>query len=79
MTEEELKEAMEATSEWAEHRRTIQSHEAACEKQRTLETMAKELRKSGADLWTARLKASDALWATREHKAYWKLWKEENQ
>ena len=78
MTEEELKKAMEATPEWAEHRRTIQSHEAGCEKQRTLETMANELSKAGADLWKARLKANDALFATKEHKAYWKLWKENN-
>jgi len=78
MTEEELKKAMEATPEWSEHQRSIESHEAACEKQRALEAMTDELSKAGADLWTARLKASDALWATEEHKAYWKLWKGEN-
>ena len=78
MTEEKLKKAMEDTPEWAEHRRAVQSHETACEKSRTLEAMAKELSKAARDLWTARLKANDALWATKEHKAYWKLWKEEN-
>ena len=78
MTEEELKKAMEATPEWVEHRRTIESHEASCEKQRALEAMTDELSKAGADLWTARLKANDALFATKEHKAYWKLWKENN-
>jgi len=78
MSKEELKKAMEATPEWAEHRRSIESHEAACEKQRALEAMTDELSKAGADLWTARLQANDALWATKEHKAYWKLWKEQN-
>jgi hypothetical protein len=78
MNEEELKEAMEATPEWAEHQRIMHAHETACKKQRTLEDMRQELSKFGAGLWTARLKANDALFATKEHKAYWKLWKENN-
>ena len=78
MTEEELKKAIEATPEWSGHQRTIESHKAVCEKQRTLESMRKELSKASSDLWSERVKASDSLWATKEHKAYWKLWKEEN-
>ncbi len=78
MNEEELKEAMEATPEWAEHQRIMHAHETACKKQRTLESMRKELSKASSDLWSERVKASDSLWATKEHKAYWKLWKEEN-
>ena len=78
MTEEELKKAMEATPEWAEHQRIMHAHETACKKQRTLEYMRNELSKASSDLWSERVKASDSLWATKEHKAYWKLWKEEN-
>ena len=78
MNEKQLKEAMEATPEWSERQRAIHAHEKVCEKQWTLENMAKELSKVGADLWAERLKANDALFATREHKAYWKLWKEDN-
>jgi len=78
MTEEELKKAMEATPEWAEQQKTMHAHEEACKKQRTLEAMAKELSKVSSDLWLARIEAGDALYATEEHKAYWKLWRRGN-
>jgi DNA helicase IV len=78
MNKEELKEAMEATPEWAEHQMIMHAHETACKKQRTIEDMRQELSKASSDLWSERVKASDSLWATKEHKAYWKLWKEEN-
>jgi len=78
MTKQELKEAMEATPEWATNEVAMEAHYEACQELQKLKVAIEWQQAINSATFTEQLRARGALWATKEHKAYWTTWKAQN-
>jgi len=75
MTNEGLREAMEKTPEWATNEVAMETHYKACQELQKLKVAIEWQQAINSATFTEQLRARNALWATKEHKAYWTAWK----